>query len=61
MSYHHHLNYFQLSPVRGQLEPEEPANARTGWRFIQCTDTPNQLKVSAHRAAQPSISFTYPR
>lgn len=52
MSYHHHLNYFQPSPVRGQLEPEEPANLRTGWRFIQCTDTPNQLKV------RPFLSLT---
>ncbi|KDQ63595.1 hypothetical protein JAAARDRAFT_29617 [Jaapia argillacea MUCL 33604] len=37
-------NYLQISPVRGQLEPLEPG-ARTGWRYLQCTDTPNELKV----------------
>ncbi|KAH7925204.1 hypothetical protein BV22DRAFT_1034312 [Leucogyrophana mollusca] len=39
-----HLDYLQASPVRGQLEPHDDA-ARSGWRFLQCTDTPNQLKV----------------
>ncbi|EPQ60676.1 hypothetical protein GLOTRDRAFT_68519 [Gloeophyllum trabeum ATCC 11539] len=37
-------NYLQTSPVRGQLEPLE-GNTRTGWRYLQCTDTPNELKV----------------
>lgn len=38
------LNYFQQSPVRGQLEPPD-GYARTGWRYLQCTDTPNELRV----------------
>lgn len=38
------LAYFQTSPVRGQLEPYEP-QSRAGWRYLQCTDTPNELKV----------------
>ncbi|TFY79657.1 hypothetical protein EWM64_g4362 [Hericium alpestre] len=38
------LRYFQTSPVRGQLEPYD-GDARTGWRYLQCTDTPNELKV----------------
>lgn len=37
------LQYFQPSPVRGQLEPPD-ANSRPGWRYLQCTDTPNELK-----------------
>ncbi|KAI0068236.1 hypothetical protein BV25DRAFT_1941669 [Artomyces pyxidatus] len=40
----HHLAYFQSSPVRGQLEPYD-SDTRTGWRYLQCTDTPNELKV----------------
>ncbi|KAI0639471.1 hypothetical protein C8Q77DRAFT_65949 [Trametes polyzona] len=36
-------NYYQQSPVRGQLEV--PDGAKTGWRYIQCTDTPNELRV----------------
>ncbi|KAI0296158.1 hypothetical protein BC826DRAFT_1005553 [Russula brevipes] len=48
MSAAHHdhasLSYFQTSPVRGQLEPYEP-QSRAGWRYLQCTDTPNELKV----------------
>ncbi|KAI0756924.1 hypothetical protein C8Q80DRAFT_1092635 [Daedaleopsis nitida] len=35
------LNYYQQSPVRGQLENPDGS----GWRFIQCTDTPNELRV----------------
>ena len=31
------------SPVRGQLEPPD-ATTRPGWRYLQCTDTPNELK-----------------
>lgn len=38
------LQYFQPSPVRGQLEPPD-ATTRPGWRYLQCTDTPNELKV----------------
>ena len=38
------LNYFQQSPVRGQLEP--PDGTTGDRRFIQCTDIPNELKVS---------------
>ena len=37
------LQYFQPSPVRGQLEPPD-ASSRPGWRYLQCTDTPNELK-----------------
>jgi len=38
------LNYLQSSPVRGQLEPYTE-KTRVGWRFLQCTDTPDELKV----------------
>ncbi|KAH9950388.1 hypothetical protein B0H21DRAFT_723235 [Amylocystis lapponica] len=38
------LNYFQQSPVRGQLESLD-GYSKTGWRYIQCTDTPNELRV----------------
>jgi len=41
---HAALSYFQTSPVRGQLESYEP-KSRAGWRYLQCTDTPNELKV----------------
>ncbi|KAF8274059.1 hypothetical protein EI94DRAFT_1696341 [Lactarius quietus] len=41
---HAALSYFQTSPVRGQLEPYE-SQSRQGWRYLQCTDTPNELKV----------------
>lgn len=37
------LQYFQPSPVRGQLEPPN-ATTRPGWRYLQCTDTPNELR-----------------
>jgi hypothetical protein len=39
------LDYLQVSPVRGQLEPSDETTKKTGWRFVQCTDTPNELKV----------------
>ncbi|TFY67127.1 hypothetical protein EVJ58_g1819 [Rhodofomes roseus] len=39
------LNYFQQSPVRGQLENPDGQYARSGWRYLQCTDTPNELRV----------------
>lgn len=38
------LNFFSSSPVRGQLEPYDPRNPK-GCRYIQVTDTPNELKV----------------
>ncbi|TRM65965.1 hypothetical protein BD626DRAFT_194837 [Schizophyllum amplum] len=38
------LEYLRPSPVRGQLEPYDGRTAR-GWRYIQTTDTLNQLKV----------------
>ncbi|KAH9944327.1 uncharacterized protein BXZ73DRAFT_87244 [Epithele typhae] len=38
------LNYYGQSPVRGQLENPD-GTTRSGWRFIQCTDTPNELRV----------------
>ncbi|KAI6162157.1 hypothetical protein EDD17DRAFT_1819415 [Pisolithus thermaeus] len=38
------LDYLQASPVRGQLEPRDEVTNKPGWRFLQCTDTPNELK-----------------
>jgi len=38
------LNYFQQSPVRGQLERPE-GYSTSGWRYLQCTDTPNELRI----------------
>lgn len=38
------LDYLRSSPVRGQLEPYDPRTAK-GWRYIQTTDTLDQLKV----------------
>ncbi|OSD03134.1 hypothetical protein PYCCODRAFT_1434553 [Trametes coccinea BRFM310] len=38
------LNYYQQSPVRGQLEVPD-GGSKNGWRYIQCTDTPNELRV----------------
>ncbi|OJA16257.1 hypothetical protein AZE42_00160 [Rhizopogon vesiculosus] len=51
------LDYLQVSPVRGQLEPSDETTKKSGWRLIQCTDTPNELKVllpprTAHLYAQ---------
>ncbi|KAG1825889.1 uncharacterized protein BJ212DRAFT_1443921 [Suillus subaureus] len=39
------LDYLHSSPVRGQLEPSDEVTKKSGWRFLQCTDTPNELKV----------------
>ncbi|KAL4069647.1 hypothetical protein V8B97DRAFT_1968477 [Scleroderma yunnanense] len=39
------LDYLQASPVRGQLESHDEASTKSGWRYLQCTDTPNELKV----------------
>lgn len=39
------LDYLNASPIRGQLEPSDEVTKKTGWRFLQCTDTPNELKV----------------
>ncbi|KAK0208249.1 hypothetical protein DFS33DRAFT_426012 [Desarmillaria ectypa] len=49
-----HLDYYRVSPVRGQLEPYDPTTARN-WRYIQITDTPNELKV----LLPPSVASTY--
>ncbi|KAF5356083.1 hypothetical protein D9756_003731 [Leucocoprinus leucothites] len=38
------LDYLRLSPVRGQLEPYDPKSP-SGWRYVQTTDTLNELKV----------------
>ncbi|EKM83912.1 hypothetical protein AGABI1DRAFT_103959 [Agaricus bisporus var. burnettii JB137-S8] len=38
------LNYLQSSPVRGQLEPYD-STSPMGWRYLQTTDTLNELKV----------------
>ena len=53
---HAALSYYQTSPVRGQLEPYE-SQSRQGWRYLQCTDTPNELKV---RRALPSRDGNVP-
>ncbi|KAG6890434.1 hypothetical protein C0995_008788 [Termitomyces sp. Mi166 len=39
-----HPDHLRRSSVRGQLEPHDSRTAK-GWRYIQTTDTPNQLKV----------------
>ncbi len=38
-------DYYRVSPVRGQLEAYDPSSPRN-WRYIQTTDTPNELRVS---------------
>ncbi|OCH96145.1 hypothetical protein OBBRIDRAFT_744159 [Obba rivulosa] len=38
------LDYYGQSPVRGQLETAH-GFSKTGWRYLQCTDTPNELRV----------------
>ncbi|KAJ3569776.1 hypothetical protein NP233_g4834 [Leucocoprinus birnbaumii] len=38
------LDYLRLSPVRGQLEPYD-SKSPAGWRYVQTTDTLNELKV----------------
>ncbi|KAJ4486062.1 hypothetical protein J3R30DRAFT_3281714 [Lentinula aciculospora] len=38
------LEYLRPSPVRGQLEPQDPKTAK-GWRYLQTTDTLDELKV----------------
>ncbi|KAF8807363.1 hypothetical protein BYT27DRAFT_7255981 [Phlegmacium glaucopus] len=38
------LNFLSSSPVRGQLEPYDPRTPK-GCRYIQVTDTPDELKV----------------
>ena len=38
------LNFFSSSPVRGQLEPYDLRTSK-GSRYIQITDTPDELKV----------------
>jgi hypothetical protein len=43
------LDPFCSSPVRGQLEAYDPRTPK-GWRYIQTTDTPNQLKVGLQLA-----------
>lgn len=39
------LDYLRSSPVRGQLEPHDPKTTK-GWRYIQTTDTLDELKAS---------------
>ena len=41
------LNFFSSSPVRGQLEPYDLRTSK-GSRYIQITDTPDELKVIEH-------------
>ncbi|THV07743.1 hypothetical protein K435DRAFT_772574 [Dendrothele bispora CBS 962.96] len=38
------LDYLRASPVRGQLEPQDPKTTK-GWRYLQTTDTLNEFKV----------------
>jgi hypothetical protein len=38
------LNFWSSSPVRGQLEPYDLRTSK-GCRYIQITDTPDELKV----------------
>ncbi|KAJ3816002.1 hypothetical protein F5876DRAFT_71492 [Lentinula aff. lateritia] len=38
------LEYLRPSPVRGQLEPQDPKTTK-GWRYLQTTDTLDELKV----------------
>ena len=38
------LDIHRVSPVRGQLEPYDPRTPK-GCRYIQCTETPSELKV----------------
>ncbi|KAF9270120.1 hypothetical protein L218DRAFT_1071608 [Marasmius fiardii PR-910] len=38
------LDYLRTSPVRGQLEPQDPKSAK-GWRYLQTTDTVDEFKV----------------
>ncbi|KAG6890373.1 hypothetical protein C0992_001963 [Termitomyces sp. T32_za158] len=42
------------SPTRGQLEPHDSRTAK-GWRYLQTTDIPNQLKV----LLPPGIAYMY--
>lgn len=42
------LEYLRPSPVRGQLEPQDPQTAK-GWRYLQTTDTLNELKASKEK------------
>ena len=51
------LDYLQVSPVRGQLEPSDETTKYSGWRFLQCTDTPNELKVSLTTLLSKSFSI----
>lgn len=52
------LDYLQPSPVRGQLEPQDELTRESGCRFLQCTDTPNELKVGRNfYDFSPLISF----
>ena len=35
--------------LRGQIDPPERSKrTKTGWRYIQCTDNLDELKVSRH-------------
>ncbi|KIY64187.1 hypothetical protein CYLTODRAFT_425428 [Cylindrobasidium torrendii FP15055 ss-10] len=38
------LDYYLATPVRGHLEPHDAANPKN-WRYLQTTDTPNELKI----------------
>lgn len=51
------LDIHRVSPVRGQLDPYDPRTPK-GCRYIQCTETPNELKVLIQHAWRDSISDT---
>lgn len=38
------MSYNESRSIRGQLDPPE-ASPRTGWRYVQCTDRQNELRV----------------
>lgn len=51
------LEYLRPSPVRGQLEPQDPKTAK-GWRYLQTTDTLDELKVSKGKKTIYYLIFT---
>ena len=50
------LDIHRVSPVRGQLEPYDPRTPK-GCRYIQCTETPSELKVQTYCLPRESNSY----
>jgi hypothetical protein len=48
------LDIHRVSPVRGQLDPYDPRTLK-GSRYIQCTETPNELKVPNFCSPRDSV------